>query len=466
MNWIRIKILFSVQKADGAAGTPDDAYTVAAQVKDDALFGTFAEIDTAFWSERMDRSLDTLSRFELGEAVDTTRGRYEFNLELAADLFPPDLGGYNHLFGILAGDLLRFVLPPLKVSDFVVKDIVFPDGWRDEHCKLFREYSTSIPEIRKALSIEDGMPLLAFSFKPRVGFKLDALEAIANDVLAAGFNVVELDTRFLPVNRAHLAQLREIAARIADKQWSGRSGRLSLNFTLPTPVLLEEIQAFCEQIPAPVVAKIDGGLNGIDSIQSVRRAKIIDQQGQPPIITCYPLLRNALSNYVPPDKVLDALILSGADVIYPGGRPDIGHMKRSLDSSVQNSFVQAVQRYRDLVQRQEAMPTIAGGIYAGQLHAYYELLGPDVGWVLGGGVTLHRDGPKAGAELCVDVARAAAELRQKAGRSWSANLSKRLVTRCSEAYLGTSQLSNSELTYFSPSENLNIARLAPFEVKK
>ncbi|OCJ69296.1 hypothetical protein A6U96_19110 [Agrobacterium tumefaciens] len=411
----------------------------------------------------MDRSLESLSRFDLGDVVDATKGRFEFNLELAADLFPADLGGYNHLFGILAGDLLRFVLPPLRVSDFVVKDIIVPEEWRDEHNKLFRAYSTNISDLRKALSLEDGMPLLAFSFKPRVGFKLDAMEAIASDVLAAGFNIVELDTRFLPLDRAQLTNLREIASRLADKQWSGRSGRLSLNFTLPTPILLEELQAFCDQLPTPVVAKIDGGLNGIDALQSVRRAKMVDQQGSSPIITCYPLLRTALANYVPPDKVLEALILSGADVIYPGGRPDIGHMKRSLDSSSQNSFVQAVQRYRDMVRRNEAMPTIAGGIYAGQLHAYYELLGPDVGWVLGGGVTLHKDGPKAGATLCVEVAKAAAESRAKAGRSWSENLHKKLVNRCAEAYVGTSTLSTNELTYFSPSENLNIPRLSPFE---
>jgi ribulose 1,5-bisphosphate carboxylase large subunit-like protein len=40
------------------------------------------------------------------------------------------------------------------------------------------------------------------------------------------------------------------------------------------------------------------------------------------------------------------------------------------------------------------MVTLAGGIYAGQLHALYELVGPSCAFFLGGAVALHKDGRK------------------------------------------------------------------------
>lgn len=461
MNGFEIRIQFKVKRADGSAGSSDDAYLVAAQVNEDALFGTFAELDRIHWADKMDRQPEHLSKFELGDPVDKSEGRHEFKLWLAEELFPPEFGGINHLFGMLSGDLLRFVLPPLIVSDFCVKEIKAPRSWRDKHVELFRQYASSIEDTRISFNLPKEMPLLAFSFKPRVGFKIDALEEIARQVLSAGFNIVELDTRFLPLDKKHLDKLKDLAKSIADTNWGGHVGRLSLNFSLPSAVLLDEVRSFCSDIPAPVVFKIDGGFSGIDAIQSIRRAELVDASGASPIITCYPLLRSTLADYVPPDEFLDALIVSGADIIYPGNRPDIGKMKRSLDGNSEKSFVQSVQRYRKLTTAGEAMPTIAGGIYAGQLHAYYELLGPNVAWFLGGGVALHRDGPRAGAELCVEVAREAANLRAKAGQDWSGNLSGKLAEKCDEAYSGTSTLERAELIYFSPRERLSIDNLKP-----
>jgi hypothetical protein len=42
-----------------------------------------------------------------------------------------------------------------------------------------------------------------------------------------------------------------------------------------------------------------------------------------------------------------------------------------------------VTRYHEIVKEGWPMPTIAGGVYAGELHAYYELLGPDVAYFVG-----------------------------------------------------------------------------------
>src|SRR5258707_15463970 len=57
--------------------------------------------------------------------------------------------------------------------------------------------------------------------------------------------------------------------------------------------------------------------------------------------------------------------------------PNVGDGGRSfgVDGA---SLAGAVDRYRSIVKEGWPMPSIAGGIYAGQLQAYYELLGPDV----------------------------------------------------------------------------------------
>lgn len=82
------------------------------------------------------------------------------------------------------------------------------------------------------------------------------------------------------------------------------------------------------------------------------------------------------------------------------------------------------------------MLSIAGGIYPGQLQAFFELLGPNVSWFLGGGVALHKDGPAEGAALCVQIATEAAERRQKAGTDWASDLSHSLSSACDSMFEG------------------------------
>jgi len=53
--------------------------------------------------------------------------------------------------------------------------------------------------------------------------------------------------------------------------------------------------------------------------------------------------------------------------------------------------------------------SLAGGVYAGQLHALYELVGPKVAYFLGGAVSLHRHGPIEGAKLCFKILAASAK---------------------------------------------------------
>jgi ribulose 1,5-bisphosphate carboxylase large subunit-like protein len=101
------------------------------------------------------------------------------------------------------------------------------------------------------------------------------------------------------------------------------------------------------------------------------------------------------------------------------------------------------------------MLSIAGGIYPGQLQAFYELLGPDVAWFLGGGVALHKDGPAAGAQLCVNVAKESAERKNRAGNNWSDDLSKTLSAQTDSMFSDRSMLAEEQLRYVSPKEHLS-----------
>lgn len=101
------------------------------------------------------------------------------------------------------------------------------------------------------------------------------------------------------------------------------------------------------------------------------------------------------------------------------------------------------------------MLSVAGGIYPGQLQAFYELLGPNVSWFLGGGVALHKDGPRAGAAMCVQIAKESAERGAKAKDDWADNLSRNLVIACDEMFKGRSAIPEEQLTYVSPAKHLS-----------
>jgi ribulose 1,5-bisphosphate carboxylase large subunit-like protein len=456
MSWIaaRIKI---VPIKDGKSVSPDDAQGFIDQVKEDALFGTYAELDHAYWNSRMDRPSSALTEVELiGNPETTPDGltAYMFELRLASALFPPAMGGLQHLFGVLAGDLMRFTLPPISLKSAVVEELKFPDDWDETHFQTFRRHiANDIQSIRSAFNLSPGKPLLAYSFKPRVGFKLESLRQIAFDVLDAGFNIVELDTRFLPLSHAMLDNLIDLASDVASRH-RNHVGRLSLNLSLPTDIAVDAARKLCTNCPQPVVLKIDGGFNGLSAIQAVRRLKVTDGRKLGPITTCYPLLQSTLSQFIPGDNYFHALAKSGVDIIYPGRRPDLGNMSRSIEGSGENALRSAVERYQRLLKPGWPMLSIAGGIYPGQLQAFYELLGPDVAWYLGGAVALHKGGPAAGAKLCVKIAEQSALLRYRAGENWADDLPQSLSDECDAMFKGRSALPNEALRYVSPKNHL------------
>lgn len=141
---------------------------------------------------------------------------------------------------------------------------------------MFRkDIANDIADIRHAFNLVENMPLLAFSFKPRVGFSIESLREVATQVLSAGFNIVELDTRFLPLNEKILDQLIAVAGEVSDKI-NSHVARLSLNLSLPPDLVLEAATKMCSASAQPVIVKIDGGLNGLSAVQSLRRHRIQD----------------------------------------------------------------------------------------------------------------------------------------------------------------------------------------------
>jgi hypothetical protein len=464
MSWIRIHIQI-LPTQNGQKVLPDDARKLVEQIKVDALYGTYGQLDDTYWHSRMEHSPASLSETELrGEpqVVDELLS-YEFELKLASALFPPDMGGAGHLFSMLAGDLLRFTLQPYALKDWRIKAIEFPPSWQEAQFNTFRkDIANDIFSIRSAFNLKEGMPLLAFSLKPRVGFTLQGLQEAATQVLCAGFNVVELDTRHLPLDAKALQALIDFACLVPDI-FPKHVARLSLNLSMRGDIALQAAAQLCEKCPKPVILKIDGGLNGINSVQSIRGQKLRDGRKHGPIITCYPLLNETVKPYVPDDLYVMSLASSGVDIIYPGGRPDIGSMVRSLHGGGQGNQIGSVERYKNLMQNGWPMLSIAGGIYPGQLQAFYELLGPDVAWFIGGGVALHKDGPTAGAALCVRVAQESAERKYKAGKSWATDLSPRLSEQADSMFKDRSMLTDEQLRYVSPIEHLSkIHGLAPY----
>jgi ribulose 1,5-bisphosphate carboxylase large subunit-like protein len=174
----------------------------------------------------------------------------------------------------------------------------------------------------------------------------------------------------------------------------GHQTRFAINASGPPDRCLKITQEVIAAHAAPHVIKIDGGLDGLSACQLVRT-----QIGQDPIITCYPLLGNQMRGRVPQRVFVKFLIWSGADIIYPSELPQLGSAAQINATSI----AEGVAWYDEITASYAAMPTIAGGIYPGQLHAYYELLGEDVAFFLGGAVALHPDGPIRGAELCKKI---------------------------------------------------------------
>jgi ribulose 1,5-bisphosphate carboxylase large subunit-like protein len=414
---------------DGSKPSENDVHRILRQIANDAIYGTFAEYPR-FWFDKLAKPDTELADYKLSQ-----ESTYVFNFKLLIDedLFAIQPGGFQHLISMLAGDLFN-IKPPMILT---VTDIVLPDKMQNEAFVLFRENRAhSIDGIRQAFALANNEPLLAFSFKPRNGLRFEVLQDVTLKVLKAGIHLVELDTRNLNLQEKDIAQLVDLSQK-AMEVGKSHITRFAPNLSVPSYLVVDISRRFIEVQKDPIVIKIDGGLDGISACQAIRNSfpKQNDAGKKSPIITCYPLLRRQLANRISDSFLVGVLTLSGADIIYPGSRPSLQSTARELDAAEEGNLKTAVMRYHEIVKKNWSMPSIAGGIHAPQLHAFYELLGPKVAFFLGGAIALHKDGPVEGASLCVRVIRNSMEIRNKFGIGAKCeDLNHKLIKECESAY--------------------------------
>ena len=368
-----------------------------------------------------------------------------FSFELPTELFPIDIGGLQLLVNLLAGDMFPTEALGCRWSNVHVHSVDLPDSLRSEAMQSFRHSAHTIDDIRGAFKLSEERPLLAFSLKPRVGLTFDETKQITLDVLKTGFNIVELDARNLALRSAPLDQWITLGQEAA--QIGRHITAFSPNLSIPAPQLLDVVNRWVDEIAplGPPVVKIDGGLDGLSSLQAVR----VGLSGtHSPIITTYPILRNQLGSAIGDSTWVDFLSLSGADVIYPAGRPTFPNERRPVWGAHAQAWARAARLYDNIISRQWPMPTIAGGVHPGQLQAFYELVGPKVAYFLGGAVALHPDGPAEGAKLCVEVLEASIALAREAqvsGDDFAYDLPSRLLGKVEKT-----RYPKAVLNYFSP----------------
>lgn len=402
------------------------------QAQRDALSGTFGEYPPELFAPVSGEfeQFKALSNQLVGisnqtEDDDLDEGRLRFTLELDSGVFENPKVGLQHLIGILVSDLFSRSRLVLDSGTRITGSRLDLGPVGDTYLATYVSQAHALSRIRDVFNL-DGvpdnksgrllrLPLMAFSFKPRVGISQKYLRKVTLGVLKAGFNLVELDTRNLqtgdPAWCKFFVQLAREASEIRT-----HVARFSPNLTMPANEAIETAEQFrTAHSTGPWVVKVDGGLDGLSTIQALRRHYSKEQQ---PIITCYPLLNRALEEQIGKHTLFEFLTLSGADIIYPGGTPRLS--AKNIGISLEQIEV-GYKRYWSIIDRGRPMPSIAGGIHAGHLAAYHEMFGPSVAYFLGGALALHKRGAfsghadykrRAGAELCVEIIRAAARMEQ------------------------------------------------------
>ena len=358
-----------------------------------------------------------------------THREVRFTFGLPAEMFPVDSGGLQLLVNILAGDMFPTEVLGCRWSNVCVHSVELPPDLRERAVSTFRKSAHTIGTIRAAFRLPARRPLLAFSLKPRVGLSFSETRGITLGVLEAGFNIVEHDSRNLALRSAPISDWIRLGIEAA--QVGSHVTAFAPNLSIPAPQLLDKASAWVEAISpyGPPVIKVDGGLDGLSSLQAIRLAL---DEGSSPIVTCYPILRNQLTSAIGDSTWVDFLSLSGADIIYPGGRPTFPGERRPVWGAHADGWSRAARIYDSMIARQWPMPTIAGGIHPGHLHACYELLGPQVAYFLGGAVALHPESPARGARLCVEILDNAISLAARAessGADYAEDLPPRLLRK-------------------------------------
>jgi ribulose 1,5-bisphosphate carboxylase large subunit-like protein len=381
--------------------------------RQDAQYGTFGSIpENAFRSheayEHFCKERDAVDVQPEYDAASLRKGDLRFCLSLPAALFDDEFIGVQRLVHFLCGDLFERAFLVGTGANILVDRVDVPDlprvtasgaelGWKAE-------------EILKRFQTE-GRPLLAFSMKPRSGLtKADYLHLV-NEALSEGrgVDIVEMDTRdFARTPSEYLGFVEPLATAACNS-----GGIFSPNLSGPRDGLLDVIKLLTDRaakINRPAVVKVDVSLDGLSTMQWVRRTCLSEGIPQP-VITTYPSLTYVLGSRIGGDTLFRLASMAGSDVIYPGGQPKL-RADLTPDIAADVNLQKAKRRYEVIVKAGRPMPTIAGGIHVGLLHAYYALFGPAVAYFIGGGISLARGGVSAGACACRQVLEKAVAFRK------------------------------------------------------
>jgi ribulose 1,5-bisphosphate carboxylase large subunit-like protein len=399
--------------------------------------GTFGEYtEKIFRNEQAARSFGqkTARAVELlptWNDQDLDRGRIPVTLRLGAEDFDDPAFGLQRLLHFLCSDLFE----RRSVGKWTVEkvDLSALERIRAHYGPRSRDRD----HIETVFGLQAGRPLLAFSVKPRARLEREDYLHLLTEAIDGGCDLVEMDTRDFPRSDATYESL---VCELYEAAWS-RNAQFSANFSGPLHRSLALLSKLAKKAK-PWVIKIDGTFDGLSTLQGVRDEFAQNQ----PIVTTWPALKYALPDRLGSDLLLELFVMSGSDIIYPGGQPPL-RQTTLIDAS--HNLVRAQMRYqrvRELGEKRP-LPSIAGGIHAGLLHAYYAMFGPDTAFFVGGGIALARDGIKAGAQACRRALNEAAEFRDKG--VWDADAFRSKLAVEVDVYDSSLQF-----TYFNPASEL------------
>jgi ribulose 1,5-bisphosphate carboxylase large subunit-like protein len=363
-----------------------------------ALVGTFGDFTADIFNNEWAFGEFHLRTRKLGQCftdiadADITSGRYGFKLRLDHTTFADTDLGLQKLIHVLVSDLFQ-PRGIIKLYGHVEIESINLGGLMDIFQQHYRVKSHTVPEIRHLLKLEADEPLLAFSLKPRTGLSEAEYKSFTRDVLAGGFHLVEMDTRDPDIDATERIPLMEKLSQLAlDESQSGRVRRFSANLSGPFCIIEPALSAIWDLHKRAGtdawVVKVDGNLDGLSTIQAIRRWCSGNSIPQP-IITCYPVLKYGLARYLGSDTLYHLLVLSGADIIYPGGRP-----RFEDDRSIDGSQISAARSHYEKLRYSGnyPLPSVAGGTLIGHVPATMTLLGTDIAFFVGGGLSLSRQG--------------------------------------------------------------------------
>lgn len=381
------------------------------QICNEALCGTFGDFHSSIFEnpeamQAFKKQTGNLARASVitssSDRTNNSGGR--FRLKLSASAFDDPSLAFQKLIHVLVSDLFERKISQFDSSIQIEKinlDVLikpFEDRYRSK--------SWSKDKIKKAFDLEKDIPLLAFSLKPRSGLRKEDYLYSAEQAWRGGFHIVELDTRDLDVSSEHRRELFKELIKLSVKLSKGEKiKRFSANLSGPSLVIkpvLKELHDIHKELGTDIwVVKVDGNLDGLSTIQSIR-SEFWDQEFSSltqPIITCYPVMKYGLLNYIPGKCFVDMLILSGADIIYPGSKPRFSEMNHIEGENLTRSIEHYENsKFNSGHISEYPMLSVAGGVHVGEIHSTMALLGGDIAFFTGGGLALSKKGIKEAAE--------------------------------------------------------------------